>query len=213
MEIKNVGGWYFPGNDIHLAEAIQKDGSYQKRHRQSALAFVKNRECAVDIGSHVGLWSVDLAKSFNRVIAFEPEPTHIECYRLNVLDKYSNVLLHQYALGECKGTIFMYNPNPITSGNMKVTTNPTDTKVEIKRLDDFKIAEKIDFIKIDTEGYEYKVLLGGKETIITNKPVIVIEQKPGSQEYGIGRYDACRLLESWGAKKLSQCVDDYIYGW
>lgn len=35
--------------------------------------------------------------------------------------------------------------------------------------------DKIDLIKIDVEGYEYKVLLGAKETLKKYNPVIIIE--------------------------------------
>ncbi|MDP7196601.1 MAG: FkbM family methyltransferase [SAR202 cluster bacterium] len=45
----------------------------------------------------------------------------------------------------------------------------------LKKLDDLNIKEKIDFIKIDVEGNEKYVILGGIETIKKNKPIIWVE--------------------------------------
>jgi hypothetical protein len=41
-------------------------------------------------------------------------------------------------------------------------------------LDDLEL-EKLDFIKIDAEGMEDKILLGGKQTLTKCKPVFIIE--------------------------------------
>lgn len=44
----------------------------------------------------------------------------------------------------------------------------------LRKLDDYEI-EKVDFIKIDVEGLEYKVLEGGMKLISNHKPYILIE--------------------------------------
>ena len=72
----------------------------------------------------------------------------------------------------------------------------------------------IDYIKIDCEGFEYRVLQGAKETIQRCRPVVVIEQKPHdmySKDYG--QFAAVGLLESWGMIRLDQVKDDWIMGW
>jgi FkbM family methyltransferase len=47
-------------------------------------------------------------------------------------------------------------------------------KIQIKRMDSI-ITEKVDFIKIDVQGYEKYVLLGSEEIIKNYKPTIIIE--------------------------------------
>ena len=44
---------------------------------------------------------------------------------------------------------------------------------QVKRLDDLDLAPY--FIKIDVQGFEYDVLLGAKNTLIKNKPILLIE--------------------------------------
>jgi len=73
---------------------------------------------------------------------------------------------------------------------------------------------EVDYIKIDCEGFEYRVLQGAKETIQRCRPVVVIEQKPHdmySKDYG--QFAAIGLLEDWGMVRLDQVKDDWIMGW
>ena len=47
--------------------------------------------------------------------------------------------------------------------------------VKKKKLDEFKINNKIGFIKIDVEGHEIEVIDGAKKTILDNMPVLLVE--------------------------------------
>ena len=57
------------------------------------------------------------------------------------------------------------------------TTQQQINKIEVITLDESISVEnnKIDFIKIDVEGYELDVLIGGKQTINKFKPTMLIE--------------------------------------
>lgn len=57
----------------------------------------------------------------------------------------------------------------------KFENNVSKQKVEIKKLDSFKL-KNIGFIKIDVQHYEYEVLRGAIETLKNNDPVICIEE-------------------------------------
>ena len=46
--------------------------------------------------------------------------------------------------------------------------------VPIHRLDDYNFID-VSFIKIDVEGYESEVIRGGRETILREKPVLLVE--------------------------------------
>ena len=209
-------GWYFPNIETHfpqmLAKNISKGGptEYQQPVRLRSLQHVKNKRTALDIGANVGLWSRDLVKYFDQVIAFEPVAMFRECLEKNVTA--SNISVESVALGDSEGQVRMI----ITDGNTGHThVDPASTNgdTRIIRLDSLNL-QNVDYIKIDCEGFEYRVLQGAKETIQRCRPVVVIEQKPHdmySKDYG--QFAAIGLLEDWGMIRLDQVKDDWIMGW
>jgi len=132
---------------------------------------------AVDIGAHVGIWTRRLANDFDKVIAFEPLQKHAECHKKNC-ESLENVTLNQIALSDKKGTNIITTKD-INSG-MSTMLTPRWKKesypqmVETRTLDSYKLP-KIDFIKIDVEGWEEHVLEGGMKTILKDRPIMYIE--------------------------------------
>jgi len=210
-------GWWFPEGETHFQRMLDKSvgkggpARYQHQVRDRSVTYCQQRRTAIDIGANVGLWARDLCESFQLVVAFEP----VDIFRQCLLENISSWKLHiePFALGDQKTTANMI----ITQDNMGHThVDPNSMghgTIEMRRLDDYNY-DNIDYIKIDCEGFEYKVLQGGKETIRRCRPIVVIEQKPHdtySAEYG--QHAAVALLESWGMRKLDQIKDDWIMGW
>jgi len=195
-----------------LGKNISKGGpaEYQQPVRLRSLQHVKHKRTALDIGANVGLWSRDLVQHFDQVIAFEPVAMFRECLSRNVTA--SNLEVQSVALGDQEGQVRMI----ITEGNTGHThVDPAsqDGDTTIIRLDSLEL-DNVDYIKIDCEGFEYRVLQGAKETMQRCRPVVVIEQKPHemySKDYG--QFAAVELLESWGMVRLDQVKDDWIMGW
>jgi hypothetical protein len=73
--------------------------------------------------------------------------------------------------------------------------------VPVFTLDSFDF-ENVDYIKIDVEGFEKKVLLGGARTIERCNPVIVIEQNHVVLE-GEEQYSAKEYLEGIGYRSVA----------
>src|SRR3990167_9929053 len=93
--------------------------------------------------------------------AFEPNPEFFLILQEGV-GKRKNVYLNNYGLGD-KEEELPYDPS--TQSFLLPVTNP---RLPIKTLDWYtkeNNIKRIDFLKIDTEGWDYKVLVGGKETI------------------------------------------------
>ena len=130
----------------------------------------KKFRISVDVGAHVGTWTMDLAKISQRVYAFEPQLVFLESFKKN-LEKQNikNVTIITKAVGkELKNS-----PVEILAdwfGQRKaIASSLTTLDAELKNE-----KEGIDFIKIDVEGAEIDVLDGGKE-ILKQKPALFIE--------------------------------------
>jgi hypothetical protein len=55
--------------------------------------------------------------------------------------------------------------------------------------------------------------LGAKETLLRNKPIIIVEQKGFSDRFNETQFEAIDTLKSFGAKIIDQVVKDYILSW
>jgi hypothetical protein len=72
--------------------------------------------------------------------------------------------------------------------------------------------DEVDFMKLDTEGYEENILRGAVETIKRCRPVIIVEQKRDMAEarFGLRPRGAVTFLESLGYKLVKEMSGDYI---
>lgn len=209
-------GWWFPDMEDHFPKMIKKSISkggpaeYQYQVRDRSLRYVKNNRVALDIGANVGLWSRSLVKHFDQVIAFEPVAMFRDCLSKNVVAK--NLTVRTEALGDRDQQVTMVLTEGNT-GHTHIDPNAQGGETTVIRLDNLKL-EKVDYIKIDCEGYEYRVLYGAQDTIRRCRPIVVVEQKPHemyTKDYG--QHAAIGLLQDWGMVRLDQVKDDWIMGW
>lgn len=143
-----------------------------------AMPHVKRFRTYIDIGASVGNTSVPYIDTFQQIIAFEPNPESFEKIKLN-----EKLVVYKYALSDQEGMSKLIVPqetlNPehgsIASRRNSEWKGPT-FDVETKTLDSFNFTD-VDFIKIDVEQGEYEVVMGGMNTILKFKPVVMFENK------------------------------------
>lgn len=157
---------------------------------------------ALDIGAHVGIWTRRMAVNFCRVIAFEPLSKHIECHIKNC-EGLEHIELHQVALSNQEEKNYMVTKD--NNSGMSTLLDKTFNKplpkelVETRTLDSYNLP-KIDFIKMDVEGWEEQVLEGATETILKYRPRMYIEIWPDKYQkiYDILRDDFRYTLQRVG---------------
>tara|TARA_B100000242_G_scaffold117175_1_gene81867 strand:- start:4820 stop:5434 length:615 start_codon:yes stop_codon:yes gene_type:complete len=148
-------------------------GGGQKAQREASMKYVSSYRNALDIGSNIGQWTRPLAKIFDKVICFEPNPNFRECFKRNISE--SNVILHPYGLSSHEHTAEQGKTD--THLNHKVgDTDPREGDIQCRSLDSFDL-RNVDYIKIDVDGFEVPLLEGARETLTINSPVINIEMK------------------------------------
>jgi FkbM family methyltransferase len=220
--MQQVNGIYLPTGDTHFPDMIRRGplyagkGTYQFNKLDAALKYVRKFGTAVDVGAHVGLWTRVLADKFERVHAFEMMSTHAECLELNTVGMPNVVIHRDVALGSANGAVAIVVEEGNT-GNTRVDPKPRPStlSVAMQALDSFFPAPlTVDFIKIDVEGYEQQVAIGGAALIRRSKPVMVVEQKRDHAErYGSRAGEVIDLLKAWGARVVLTLSGDYILTW
>ena len=143
-------------------------------------ALVGRGRRSIDIGANRGVYTYWLARLSRVVEAFEPNP--LMAGRL-VSAGLSGVTVHRGALSDEAGRGELKVPHHLRGGlddpGGRLDALPEGVTSEhfataISRLDDFAF-DKVDFIKIDVEGHEEKVIDGGWDTIVANTPMLLVE--------------------------------------
>ena len=140
-----------------------------------------------DVGGSIGMYTIPFAKKVGKsgkVFVFEPTKKGFELSKNVNLNEINNVVTYPYALSDRTSEINFYvRPDKETHSLFEKTIAPSKTgkqeitKVKAFTIDDLikrNLAEKPNFIKIDTEGAEIKVLNGMNE-IYKNLNMILVE--------------------------------------
>jgi len=198
-----------PSYDRHFRRYVEK-GYYQRSALLVAMSTVGGRwKTAIDVGGHVGFMANDMAKFFEQVHSFEPEPDNFACLDQN---KAENVTAYNFALGAGDGKAGLFNPSDDNSGGWVMGEG---NSVDVRMLDSFNF-QHVGFIKIDVQGNEPGVLRGAVETLRRWKPAVMVEiphdQVDGLLSKSIAP-ESVRFLMNLGAKLQYLVKEDAILSW
>ena len=190
---------YFGNARMSLSRTFRVDSELLYRHAydQKTLLYlmriVHPGDSCIDVGANIGAITLSLAHrvgSGGRVVAYEPGPLLFQRLVRNVaLSDFRSIECKDAGLSDAPGRMYWRLETGINHGNAVLTTEPTDTVVPVITLDSSveEIAlTRVDFIKIDVEGMELGVILGGLGTIRKFKPTLLIETQVGT---GVGSDD------------------------
>jgi len=168
--------------DDHIGSKLAESGLYEYAELQTvtwlAERFSWSDGIMVDVGAHIGVHSCALAKSFAKVVAFEPNPRNFLLLRHNCFG-LANVDPHPVALSSSGSrAVLQVATNNSGQGRIVDSSAPCDgIEIQCKTLDELSEAFDLPvrFIKMDVEGHEPAVMQGARETIAAHRPVIGFE--------------------------------------
>ncbi len=179
IEANKYGHWA-PSNDTHFKKWILQAGrlDHDKAFLSRILPYIKPGDTVVDVGANIGTHSEAYAKATagvdgGRVLCFEPNPLPFECLRRNMMG-HGHVEVFNYGLGAHAGHAGMQ-----MSDNVGASYMVPGEGFKIVPLDDLALT-RLDFCKVDVEGFELAFLIGAAKTIAQFRPVMVIEMNPGA---------------------------------
>ena len=133
-------------------------GEYSKNNFQ-----VKKTDTIIDVGAHIGLFSLYASQNCTegKIFAFEPIKENYKILESNKkLNKSSNILSENYAISKSTSKITLYKSND-EAGHSKFIQTNDPVEVASKSLNDFFKENKIELInllKLDCEGSEYEII-------------------------------------------------------
>jgi FkbM family methyltransferase len=193
-------------DDPLIGNAIRTTGVYEPEVSKLFHERLFPGACVLDIGANIGYFSM-LAASLigreGRVFAFEPLSANVPLLAASALvNQFRNIEIVAAAASDRIKTVSigasytngMIGGLPQAAGSALgcsyVVTIPVDTVVQ----------GKVDFLKIDVEGHEYRAIAGATETIRRSRPVIVSEFSTCGLEAnsGVAPVTYLNLLRSLG---------------
>jgi FkbM family methyltransferase len=213
--LKDKEGWqtvvrfrdcsFFAGGDNKIEDALLRGERHYDFNNFSAVThFLRRGDVCFDVGANIGVYSVvfsRLSGDASNVHSFEPVD-HIR-QRLASNAKLNGLVglnVNDFALGSEPGTGEMHQ---IKEGHFRGGTSTlADTgvvdeigkqhfvarEVVVKTLDQYVVETRlarVDFVKIDVEGFELEVLKGASDTLSKYAPTIILEYDVGRLAEGV----------------------------
>jgi len=135
--------------------------------------------CVVDIGANVGFYTMRQARRARngRVVSFEPSPTVFRRLQRNVeANTFGNVTLLNAAVGSAVGSLHFIEDDWSINSRVALEKSENSVVVPCTTLDaafDRFGLDHVDILKVDTEGYEQAVLLGGRRALSRVSRVVI----------------------------------------
>lgn len=170
--------------DTVIGRSLRIYGEFAGDEVDSILALTRRGDHVLDLGANIGFHTLALASCVGpqgRVTAIEPQR---HCFQLLCANVTLNQLPHVHclraAVGDQPGTCAVPVLDPASRHNAGATeislapgSGQTDA-VPLITLDSLALP-RCDLIKIDTEGFEDRVVAGGPATLARFRPVLYIE--------------------------------------
>jgi FkbM family methyltransferase len=169
---------FFPESVI--AKDFATQGNYESSIIEWAKTLIDPSTIFLDIGAHVGTYSLEFAKVCAGVHSFEcsPKTFNYLCANIALRDLNYKITPHRTALGNAIGITNYYLRSSDGGGNSCIDFKDKEcpsVEVPLTTLDSFQLTN-IGLIKMDVEGFEKQVLEGAVETLRKNNyPRILFE--------------------------------------
>jgi FkbM family methyltransferase len=188
--------------DIDVPTSDGLGASHEAPIEQVVLSLIPRGGVFLDVGAHVGHYSIRASRIASKVIAIEPNPDTAQRLRENIaLNDIGNITLLQIAAWDEGAALSLFSPNNARrDGSTRVLPQEGEVMVQGRPLDaPLGHEERIDVIKLDVEGADLHALRGMRKLIAKHRPVLFIEDHS--------------IYDYYKKEDLAQLVVDLGYAW
>jgi len=177
----------YPINNCPISKVISENNVWESHMHKIFEKYISKDSIVLEGGCHIGTHTLKLALLSKRVLAFEPMIKSNAILQENLkINNINNVTVYGDGLSNKLDVAYFEwigqnNPgasglsnNPMGVPNYERKINKSEFPVNLITIDSLQL-EKLDFIKLDVEGYELNVIEGAINTIKKCNPIITLE--------------------------------------
>ena len=211
--IKEVKNWHIPlfyytnvQNGKKIIE-FKNDIKFIIRDKSDSVAFFENfflkvnfptkknevndDDVIIDVGAHIGCFTIDVAKKARKgkIIALEPTKKSYELLKENIkINNFQNIIADNLGIWKKTDIISLYtNENDSIGNNLFKKTNQIEeiNVISLSECIEKYDIEKIDFLKMDCEGAEFEIILGLTDETLKKIKKMSIEVHMMRKEFAV----------------------------
>jgi FkbM family methyltransferase len=192
------GKRWIVGSSIHACWY----GTYEQA--ESSLMKQKLRPGSIffDIGAQAGyhtMYASSLVGPAGRVYAFEPAPTNLAYLKKHLLmNQLNNTFVVDAAVSDVNGVSHFDCADSPVAGHLSATGTLAVRTISLDQEIDSGALPEPDYIKIDAEGAELKILKGAQKMLSRRHPILSVETHQWLPQFSSIRQDCIRLLLELG---------------
>jgi FkbM family methyltransferase len=182
--------------DMHSGHRRYALGTYEPQISQLIQKHLKPNQVALDIGANIGYFSLLMAKQVGlkgTVVAFEPIPSvYNSLYQNLSLNHCLQVKAEQKAVADKVGEANMHFDEASPLSFLSKLDNMGNLTVPVITIDDYLKTQSLtdlNFVKIDVEGAEDRVIAGMLQSLQNFKPTVLVEihSNSGEESFSLNR--------------------------
>ena len=142
---------------------------------------IKKGDVVLDIGANIGFYAQilsELVSESGKVHCFEPDKINFSHIK-NATNRLNNVLLNNKAVGAKTELLKIYTSKNLNVDHRTYKPEEYDKEIDIDAvaIDDYlKNHLKVDFIKIDIQGFEMQAIQGMQQVLQHNNNIKIVSE-------------------------------------
>jgi FkbM family methyltransferase len=158
----NTSKTTFLGKEISIVDSMTFLSGVNEIFRDNIFQFNSSNDypLIIDCGSNIGLSVIYFKTKFpkSRILAFEPDPDIFNVLKKNINSyNFKQIELYNKAIWDQNTTVQFYSEGAYSGRIAEAKDNLDLINVKTERLKDL-LQEPVEFLKLDIEGAEFKVL-------------------------------------------------------
>ena len=211
--MKNNIKFYVPNYPVEKIQTkiVDRKKFYKQKKLQELDEFIPNNALILDVGANIGnetlYWLLQSPKKARFVYSFEAleMPYNILRRNIEINGLQGKVAPLNFALGN-KDTRARIEKFKMKNYAKTKLVEDANGEYKVKRIDDLRLKQKVDVIKVSMSGMEFEALDGAENLIDRDRPVVFVKME---DENKVKVDDLMKDFEYKLAKQIGK--KDYVY--